>query len=98
MMCGSFYKRGNYAWVQDVRANFLCVHNGELAATVFSTPWEPWQVIIHYPADAVILQHESFNDPQAAMSRAEEIIDGTSVDGHFHRLAPGKFADVFTRQ
>jgi hypothetical protein len=38
-MVGSFYKRGDFAWVQDVRANYVCIHNGELVATVFSTAW-----------------------------------------------------------
>ena len=28
-------QEGQFAWVQDVRANFVCVHNGELTATVF---------------------------------------------------------------
>ena len=81
----------------DVRANFVCVHNGELVATVFSNEWEPWQVIIHDPTGASILKHENFQDPQAAMSRAEEILDGTSVHGNLHRLMPAGFANTFTQ-
>ena len=29
-MVGSFNKRDGYAWVQDMRANYVCIHNGEL--------------------------------------------------------------------
>lgn len=95
-MCGSFYKRGDFAWVQDVRAHFVCIHNGELAATVFSTPWEPWQVLIHFPDGTTsILRNERFDDLQAAMSRAEEILDGTSAGGYLHRLKPRGFAETF---
>ena len=93
-MFGSFYKRGNYAWVQDVRANFVCVHNGELAATVFSTPWEPWQVIFHFPTHASIL-NERFDDPQAAMSRAEEILDGAEERVSVRSLNRRAFAKAF---
>ena len=77
-MVGSFYKRGDFAWVQDVRANYVCIHNGELVATVFSTAWLPWQVIVHHPKDAALLTGERFTDLSAAMSRAEEIVSGAS--------------------
>jgi hypothetical protein len=77
-MVGSFYKRGDFAWVQDVRANYVCVHEGELVATVFSTAWEPWQVILHRPEYQLLAKCESFADPFAAMSRAEELIGGAS--------------------
>jgi hypothetical protein len=30
-MVGSFYKRGDFAWVQDVRANYVCIHKGSAA-------------------------------------------------------------------
>jgi hypothetical protein len=97
-MCGSFFKRGKFAWVQDVRANFVCIHNGELAATVFSTEWEPWQVIIHdAEAGALILRVEAFQNPQDAMSRAEGILDGASDDGYgyFSKLPDRVFARAF---
>jgi hypothetical protein len=95
-MCGSFYKRGNFAWVQDVRGNFVCIYKGELAATVFSTQWEPWQVLIHFPDGTTsILRNESFQDPQVAMSRAEASLDGTSGGGMLHRLNPRGFANAF---
>ena len=41
-----------------------------------------------------ILRNERFDDLQAAMSRAEEILDGTSAGGYLHRLNPG-FAETF---
>jgi hypothetical protein len=76
-MVGSVYKRGDFAWVQDVRANYVCIHNGGLAATVFSTTWE---VIIHRPENQYLVFGARFADPFAAMSRAEEIVGGASVD------------------
>jgi hypothetical protein len=79
-MVGSFYKRGDFAWVQDVRAKYVCIRNGELAATVVSTAWEPWQVIIHGPQYQFLVFGTRFADPFAAMSRAEEIVGGASVD------------------
>ena len=81
-MVGSFYKRGDFAWVQDVRANYVCIHEGELKATVFSTEWQPWQVIFHYPEVAAHLRAELFADPFAAMSRAEEILSGGAKGGY----------------
>jgi hypothetical protein len=77
-MIGSFYKRGDFAWVQDVRANYVCIHNGGLAATVVSTAWEPWQVILHRPENQYLVFDARFADPFAAMSRAEELLRGTS--------------------
>jgi len=76
-----FYKRANTAWVQDVRANYVCIHNGDLAATVFSNEWIPWQVIYHVrgQAHSLLLLGEQFDDPFAAMSRAEEIISGSEA-------------------
>ena len=79
-MVGSFYKRGDFAWVQDVRANYVCIHNGDLAATVVSTPWEPWQVIVHRPENQYLVSDAGFENPFAAMSRAEEIVGGASAD------------------
>lgn len=76
-MSGSFYKRGDYAWVQDVRGNFVCIHKGDRAATVFSTEWEPWQVIVHWPnGGASILGGERFSEPTDAMGRAEDLLSG----------------------
>jgi hypothetical protein len=75
-MCGNFYKRGKFAWVQDVRANYVCILDGDLVATVLSTPWEPWRVLRHFPDGSTsILINEGFEDPFAAMSRAEELLD-----------------------
>jgi hypothetical protein len=79
-MVGSFYKRGNFAWVQDVRANYVCIHNGELVATVLSTAWEPWQIILHGPERQLLVFNAQFTDAFAAMSRAEEIVGGAPVD------------------
>lgn len=94
-MCGSFYKRGKFAWVQDVRANFVCIHNGELAATVFSNEWESWRIILHDdPSGAIIVKHE-IADPQAAMSRVEGIIDRTSTVPWFGQIL-GAYARAFT--
>lgn len=87
-MVGSFYKRGDFAWVQDVRANYVCIHEGELVATVFSTAWLPWQVILHYPKDAVLLTGERFTELSAAMSRAEEIVSGASERSYLVALPP----------
>jgi hypothetical protein len=87
-MVGSFYKRGDFAWVQDVRANYVCIHNGELVATVFSTAWLPWQVIVHHPKDAALLTGERFTDLSAAMSRAEESVSGASEGAYFVVLPP----------
>ncbi|MGO9361414.1 MAG: hypothetical protein ACLP1D_27680 [Xanthobacteraceae bacterium] len=77
-MVGSVYKRGDFVWVQDVRANYVCIHEGELVVTVFSTAWQPWHVIFHYPTGAALLQGERFADPCAAMSRAEAIVSGVA--------------------
>jgi hypothetical protein len=85
-MVGSFYKRGDFAWVQNVRANYVCIHNDDLAATVVSIAWEPWQVIIHGPKYQVLIFEARFADPFAAMSRAEEIVGGASADAG--RLPP----------
>lgn len=92
-MCGSFYKRGKFAWVQDVRANFLCILDGELAATVFSTAWEPWQIIRHHlDGTADICTNERFHDLSEAISRAEQLLDrepDRKPDGaKFHKLDP----------
>jgi len=84
-MVGSFYKRGDFAWVQDVSANYLCIHNGELKATVFSTAWEPWQIILHGSAYPLLVKCEGFDDPFDAMSRAEEIVNGASAQ---HLIGP----------
>jgi hypothetical protein len=94
-MFGSFYKSGDFAWVQDVRANFVCIHNGELAATVLSTAWEPWQVIFHFTKHASILL-ERFDDHQAAMSRAEEILVGGWDGVLLHPLKSRAFKHAFT--
>jgi hypothetical protein len=87
IVVGSFYKRGDFAWVQDVRANYLCIHKGELRATVLSTEWQPWHVILHFPGTpefpetrAAFLAGERFADPFAAMSCAEEIINGAAPE------------------
>lgn len=87
-MVGSFYKRGDFAWVQDVRANYVCIHKGELVATVFSTEWQPWHVILHYPEHAALLTGERFADLSAAMSRAEEIVSGASEGAFLVGLPP----------
>jgi hypothetical protein len=88
VMVGSFYKRGDFAWVQDVRANYVCIHNGELVATVFSTAWEPWQVILHRPEHQLLVKHESFLDPFAAIARAEELIAGAPPHESIGALRP----------
>jgi hypothetical protein len=98
IMYASFYKRGKYACVQDVRSNFVCIRDNELVATVFAPNFEPWRVVIHYhqpPArysEAFILKNEGFPDPQAAMTRAEEFLEDWAIG-----LSPlnGKFANVF---
>lgn len=82
-MFGSFYRRGKHAWVQDVRGAFVCIDEGELVATVPSTEWEPWQIVMLFPGEgasrfASMVLGESFENRQAAMSRAEEILDGTT--------------------
>jgi hypothetical protein len=64
--------------VQDVRANYVCIHKGELAATVYSSAWEPWQVILHGGFTG-ILTAEFFESPFEAMCRAEEMISGAST-------------------
>ena len=87
-MVGSFYKRGDFAWVQDVSANYVCIHKGELVATVFSTAWQPWHVILHYPENAALLTGERFADLSAAMSRAEEIVSGASARAFLVGLPP----------
>jgi len=93
-MFGSFYKRGEFAWVQDVRGNYLCIHEGELKATVFSTEWQPWQVIFNHPEVPALLQGVRFNDIFAAMSRADEILSGaarmTSLIGLPHFWQPAR--------
>ncbi|HEY1943494.1 MAG TPA: hypothetical protein VGH40_15380 [Roseiarcus sp.] len=74
-MGGSFHKRGKYAWVRDAHATFVCIRNGDLVAAVFSTACEPWS--------------EGFDDPQAAMARAEEILDG-AVEVCLEGLPPSR--------
>jgi len=93
-MIGSFYKRGKFAWVQDVRANFVCIKDGELAATVFSTLSEPWQVILHLAQGPTLVEHEFYGEPQAAMSRAEEFLDGRATKGFRHLIPSGLLSRV----
>ena len=70
-----------------LRANYVCIHNGELVATVFSTAWQPWHVILHYhPKDPVLLTGECFIDLSDAMSRAEEIVSGASEGAYLVAL------------
>jgi hypothetical protein len=45
-MKGSVYKHGKYVWVQDVSADFVCIRDGELVATIFSTKGSPGH---HFP-------------------------------------------------
>ena len=87
-MVGSFYKRGDFAWVQDVRANYLCIHKGELVATVLGTAWLPWQVILHEGERAGLLQSERFDALSDAMSRAEAIVGGKSEQAFIVSLPP----------
>lgn len=73
-MPGSIYSIGNYTWVHDIRGNFVCVQDGKLAATVISSDWEPWQIIMHYEDLTHLLMGEMFDNPQDAMKRAGEIV------------------------
>lgn len=100
-MFGSFYKIGKYAWVQDVRGNFVCLEQREAVATVFSTPWEGWQIIFHDPPQpgierwAGLLQYESFDNPQAAMSRAGDLLDAGKEHQNCRQLSPQAFKNAF---
>jgi hypothetical protein len=78
-MKGSVHKHGKYVWVQDVSADFVCIRDGEHVATIFSTQWEPWHIIFHTEQGALIYPLEFFDEPQAAMSRAEEVLDGVDA-------------------
>jgi hypothetical protein len=75
--------------VQDVRANFVCVHNGELAATVFSTPWKPWQVLIHFPEGTSILKRERFEDPKPQCRGQRKSSTARRAVSFFTALNPG---------
>jgi hypothetical protein len=86
-MVGSFHKRGDFAWVQDVRANYVCIYRG-IAATVFATAWLPWQIIRHHSKDAGLLQNERFADLSDVMSRAEAIVSGAAEQAYFVCLPP----------
>ena len=92
----SFTKRGEFAWVQDVRANFVCIHNGDLAATVFSPGWGPWLIIMHYKHGPVILEDENFQDHQDAMSRVEEFLSGAATPAFPKALTAEAYADALT--
>jgi hypothetical protein len=93
-MCGTVYQRGEYTWVHDVRGDFVCIHDGYQVATIFSTRWEPWQIILHMKRNSGIMKHERFSNPQAAMSRVEELLEGTRLDG-FAALKPEAFSETF---
>lgn len=96
-MYGSVIKRGKFVWVHGVRGNFLCILDGDLAATVFSHEWTPWQVILHFPGGtSSILNSERFEDAQAAMARAEAILVGTSERVSFQQLDPWALGRVFS--
>ena len=74
-----------FAWVQDVRANYVCIHYGELAATVFSTAWLPWKAIVHHSQRRDPSEGERFTDLSAAMSRAE-LLSGSARLSSCHRF------------
>ena len=94
-MNGSFIKRGEFAWVQDVRANYVCIRNGDLAATVFSPGWGPWLIIMHYEHGPMILRGETHQNHQDAMSRVEEFLRGSAVPAFPGLLSPEAYAEAF---
>lgn len=95
-MKGNVYKRGDFVWVQDVRANFVCIKDGDLVATVFSTAWEPWQIIMHRSnGQSGVVTGWFFDDPWAAIEVVEDVI--TNDRGHPGRLLQnGSFAHAIT--
>jgi hypothetical protein len=88
-MTVSFYKRGEYAWVQDIRGDFVCIFKGELRATVLSNGWQPWQVILHTDHGPALVRCEYHEDPQGAMARAEEFLSGTASGASIRKLPIG---------
>ena len=63
-------------WKQNGKGNFVCLRNGSLEATVFANKHDHWQIAINDQPFARLVKNEWFDDPDQAMERAYEILQG----------------------
>ena len=64
-----------YEWKESEKGNYVCIHSGDLVATVFSKGGD-WQIIINGDDAGRIVTDETFGEHPEAISRAEEILSG----------------------
>ena len=69
------YGLPEYEWIVTANGNYVCIHEDDLIATVFSKGHE-WQIIINSDGVGRIVADEAFNDPNDATERAEDILNG----------------------
>lgn len=62
-------------WVQNGKGNYVQADAGWVKATVFQNKWGSWQIIIN-GFDGGLVKNEGFVDPDDAIDRAEDILDG----------------------
>lgn len=80
-MYNTVTKRGAYVWVHDANQHYVCLHNGEVVASIFRDHESaPYEVVIMNANFEMKLkgEREQFMDPHKAMARAEEVV----VDFH----------------
>ncbi len=95
-MSGSVLKRSEFIWVQDVRANYVCIHNGKHMATVFAVPWERlWHVVVYVPCESLV-QTLPLRDVQRAMSVAEALIKGRGDESVIGRQVVPDFHEFYS--
>lgn len=64
-----------YEWKESASGNHVCIHSGDLVATVFNNNYA-WQIIINGDAGGHIVEGEGFEASEVAMERTEEILNG----------------------
>ena len=65
-----------YEWKESASGNHVCIHSGDLVATVFNNNYA-WQIIINGDDVGRIVADEAFKEHPEAISRTEEILNGT---------------------
>lgn len=68
-------------WVQVPSGNYCCNDGDHHVATVFRNKWGNWGIIITDEPYSKLVRNELFEDAQAAMKRADEILDGAEYSG-----------------
>lgn len=63
-------------WKPSAKGNYVCIDSNDIVATVFGNHLGIWQIIINTDAGGRLVQDEHFQDPDAGIERAEEILDG----------------------